>query len=205
MTSVASKLAGLDVEVTAVDPLASAYARLLAEAGLEPPIRTRFGTAEDLSCFFADSSFDIVHCQNALDHSFDPLRGIAEMLRVSRPGGNVVLHHHRCEAEHAGYGGFHQYNFDVEHGRFVIWNRQQRIDVATALHIPATIVARLTEEDMAEVVLTKPADSADAPVEAGAAPRLASFMRAMAELFTEDAFARVADGSSYAARAVHRG
>lgn len=39
---------------------------------------------------FADESFDCVTCQTVLIHSADPARALAEMVRVTRPGGLVV-------------------------------------------------------------------------------------------------------------------
>ena len=40
---------------------------------------------------FADDSFDGVICKGALDHFDRPTEAIAEMARVTRPGGRVVL------------------------------------------------------------------------------------------------------------------
>lgn len=116
---------GHHVSITAVDPLAPLYSRLMAREGIKPPIQTTFANAEDLSCFFAELSFDLVHCRNALDHSFDPVRGIEEMLRVVKLGGFIVLRHFVNEAEKGSYEGFHQFNFCKKEGRFCIWNKSQ--------------------------------------------------------------------------------
>jgi ubiquinone/menaquinone biosynthesis C-methylase UbiE len=43
---------------------------------------------------FADGAFDIVSCRFALHHFEDPARAFAEMVRVCRPGGRLVL----CDA-----------------------------------------------------------------------------------------------------------
>jgi len=40
-------------------------------------------------------SFDIVHCSSTFDHSFDPVRGIREMLRVAEAGDVMFLRHCR--------------------------------------------------------------------------------------------------------------
>ena len=40
---------------------------------------------------FVDGSFDVVFCMSSLHHVGDPRRVVAEMVRVCRPGGRVVL------------------------------------------------------------------------------------------------------------------
>jgi SAM-dependent methyltransferase len=123
------KLEDVALQITAVDPLASIYNKLLARHQLRPPVAPIFAPAEELTSFFEFNSFDIAHCHNALDHSFDPLRGISEMLKVVRVGGFILLRHHRNEAEHEQYTGFHHHNFDCREGRFVIWNKSVLVDV----------------------------------------------------------------------------
>lgn len=115
----------IDFELVPVDALAPVYQRLYAEYGSAPPVPTMFAPAEDLSSFFINQRFDLVHCRNALDHSFDPVRGLEEMLRVVKIGGSIILAHHRNEAESGSYDGFHQYNMDVINGQFVIWNKTE--------------------------------------------------------------------------------
>ncbi len=100
MTFLGTRSATRTIHFVAVDPLAALYGQILDTYGIVPPIRTIFATAEDLSAFLDFSSFDLVHCQNALDHSFDPIRGIEEMLRVVKTGGCVVLRHYTDEAEY---------------------------------------------------------------------------------------------------------
>ena len=95
---------GRRVELTACDPLAPFYAELIAKHGVSCPVPTQLGFAEDLSAFFSLDEFDVVHCRNALDHSFEPVRGIEEMLLVLKPGGQIVLSHVINEAEHGQYG-----------------------------------------------------------------------------------------------------
>jgi SAM-dependent methyltransferase len=47
---------------------------------------------------FANASFDIVSCRFAVHHFEDPPSAFAEMVRVCRPGGRVVL----CDATVSG-------------------------------------------------------------------------------------------------------
>lgn len=136
------KLPNRELEIVCVDPLAHLYDQLLATNHIDPPVRTRFAVAEDLSSFFPPSYFDIVHCSNALDHSFEPMRGILEMLRCTKVAGSVVLMHARNEALTQDYGGFHQFNCDLVDDQFIIWNRETRISVADEIPIPHTISSK---------------------------------------------------------------
>lgn len=122
VSSLGTKLNGRPIDLTAIDPLAEKYNSVLDEEGLEPPVRTQFGEAEDIK--FDDGTFDLVHCRNALDHSRNPIKGIQEMLRVAKPGGHVVMWHVINEGENEKYWGLHQWNFIERNGDFVIWNKE---------------------------------------------------------------------------------
>jgi SAM-dependent methyltransferase len=127
MTSLGTRLPGVDLHVTAIDPLARDYNRLLDRLGLVPPVRTAPGEAENLVDAVGDRRFDVVICSNALDHSYDPLRALGQMLAVTKPGGHVLLYHVENEGEQEGYEGFHSWNFTIEGGRFLIWTPAERV------------------------------------------------------------------------------
>ena len=139
MTNVGFRVEGRAVSVTATDALADFYAQLAEQNAVAPPSPTVFSSAEDLSAYFPLEHYDIVHCCNALDHSSDPLRGIVEMLKVLKVGGSVYLKHHRNEAETERYEGFHQHNFDIQNGRFVIWGNIGSVDVQSALPVQTRV------------------------------------------------------------------
>lgn len=69
------------------DWVAAATARA-AGHGLAERLRYVHGVAEALP--LPDDSFDLVTCQTLLMHLPDPARGLAEMVRVTRPGGLVL-------------------------------------------------------------------------------------------------------------------
>jgi len=52
-------------------------------------VRCRHGDAEELP--FRDASFDVVSCRMCAHHFARPERAVAEMARVLRPGGRLVL------------------------------------------------------------------------------------------------------------------
>jgi len=76
-----------------VDPLAIEYARLFPE--WQNRARTIAAAGEQLP--FTDNSFDVVLCDNVVDHAEDPAQIVAEMARVLTPGGvlyfTVNTHH----------------------------------------------------------------------------------------------------------------
>jgi SAM-dependent methyltransferase len=108
------------LRIVATDLLAEHYDALLGRYGVRPPVRTIFADAERLTDTLPPASFDLVHSQNALDHTAHPLRAIKQMLAVAREGGVVALCHEENEAEHQQYSQLHVWNFTVEDGRFVI-------------------------------------------------------------------------------------
>jgi SAM-dependent methyltransferase len=82
--------------VSAVDPSPS-----FVEAVRErfPDIGAQSGSAEQLP--FLDDSFDVALAQLVVHFMSDPVAGLGEMARVTRPGGIVAA----CVWDHAGGGG----------------------------------------------------------------------------------------------------
>ena len=128
-------LGGLDkiINLYMVDPLASEYNALLNELRLCNAVRPINVAGEDLTKAFPNSFFDLVHCSNALDHSCDPMRVIREMIAVCKPGCWTHLSHVNNVAVIESYHGLHQWNLDIEDGRFVVWNREERHDVVAEI------------------------------------------------------------------------
>jgi SAM-dependent methyltransferase len=147
LTKLGKRWEGRTVRITAVDPLADEYKLLLDEANITPPVQTQPGEVERLAERFPTNHFDLVNVQNALDHTYDPLLGIRQMLEVVKPGGYILLLHEVNEAHRTGYVGFHQWNFCADNGRFVIWNRETRISGNDALGDKVEIMVDDDEEE----------------------------------------------------------
>lgn len=141
LSALGKRLNGTPLEIAATDALAEHFDQLLAKNGVVPPVRTVQCNAERLSSRFGAESFDLVFCQNALDHVYDPVAAIDEMIRVLKPSGAVFLRHFENEGQREAYSGLHQWNFTVDHGDFVIWNPRVRVNVSQHLascHVHAT-------------------------------------------------------------------
>jgi SAM-dependent methyltransferase len=87
----AEPVAGLVRQVVGIDltgALLDVGAQRLRERGITN-VLLQEANAEGLP--FVDESFDIVYCRSSLHHFADPQRAVAEMLRVCRVGGRIVL------------------------------------------------------------------------------------------------------------------
>lgn len=133
-TTVGKRFGSIFLAVTAVDPLAAEYGRLLARHGVSPPVRTQEVEGERLEEQFGGEAFDIVYARNAIDHAADPVKIIENMLAVTRLGGYVVLRHSRNEALTQRYVQLHQWNFDSRGGRFIVWRPGRETDVSERLY-----------------------------------------------------------------------
>lgn len=95
LTAVLVDLVGAD-HVAAIDPSQSFVAALQERL---PGVDARAGGAEALP--WEDDSFDAAVAQLVVHFMSDPVAGLREMGRVTRPGGTVAA----CVWDHAGGGG----------------------------------------------------------------------------------------------------
>ena len=149
-----TKTTRTDLHFQAVDMLAPIYRAIKQHYGLITEVNPEFAIMECLSEQFGYECFDIVHISNALDHTFDPMTTIEQLLAICRIGGKVILQHHQNEAEAAKYDGLHQWNCTLQNGKFEIWNKELRIDVAENLGDSVEIYLE-RHAPMDKVVLTK--------------------------------------------------
>jgi SAM-dependent methyltransferase len=147
LTILGKRWGALTLDIVAVDPLADRYAELFRRFGVEAvglPVR---GEAERLTEIFDEDVFDLAYARNCLDHGYDPLLSIRQMLRVVKPGGVVLIEHATDEGEFMRYAGPHQWNFRVEDGRFVIWRPSLRVDAHAALEPLADVETTVAAGD----------------------------------------------------------
>ena len=96
-------------EKVGIDPLADHYARLFPK--WQGRAQTVAGFGESLP--FDDASFDVVLCDNVVDHAENPRRIVEEIARVLKPRGlvyfTVNIHHpawHWAATLHAAWRAF---------------------------------------------------------------------------------------------------
>jgi len=153
-TTVGKVWPGRDVRITAIDPLAEEYARLLRKHRLVAPVPTQPGAGEDLASLAPFGFFDLAHARNSLDHARDPVACVRGMLAAARPGGAVVLVHSSREADVQEHAGLHQWNFYREGGDFLVEGGGE-VANATALAGPVADVATSEEGRWVRVVMRK--------------------------------------------------
>lgn len=120
----------VNLKTLAVDPLADVYKTLKKEYGIDNGVNLETGFVELLDRKFPSNTFDIVHMSNSLDHCFDPVFGIYQLLNICKIGGKVILRHAENEAA-PYYMGLHQWNLSLhnEEKSFVIWRPEIRFDI----------------------------------------------------------------------------
>lgn len=139
LTSLGKTWPGRTLQITAIDPLAAEFDKLLTEIGLVPVLRTTTGAGENLAEQFPADHFDLTYASNALDHSRDPILVIQQMLAVTKPGGWTYLWHFAAEGLTEGYQGLHQWDFEVRRGQFWVGDGKKETNLATALPDAARI------------------------------------------------------------------
>lgn len=144
-----------ELTVEAVDALGDEYAGIFERVGLTPPVPTLQCDTERLSDRFGENEFDLAYARNTLDHSYDPVTAIREMIRVAKPGAPVLLEHAENEAEEERYLGLHQWNFLVEDDNFFVWRPGTRHDMRAVLADIADVEVARKGEPLDRVVLRK--------------------------------------------------
>jgi SAM-dependent methyltransferase len=128
------------VVLTGADPLSEQYMAMLDRIGIQANCRLVGCNGEELVARFGESSFDLVTCVNAMDHSEYPVEVFRQMVAVCRSGGHVYLWHAENEGFHERYLGMHQWNFNHRGGRPRIDDGRKTYDLLDAA--PNAILVR---------------------------------------------------------------
>jgi SAM-dependent methyltransferase len=147
LTVLGKRWDGHTLQITPVDPLADRFAELFERTGIHPIVAPVAGEAEHVADAFPADSFDLVYAQNCIDHGYDPLRSVQQMLTLVKPGSVLLLEHAIDEGEYMQYAGPHQWNFRAEEGRFVIWRPGLRVDAHGELERRAEIEIETLDAD----------------------------------------------------------
>lgn len=169
LTSINRNCSFCEIAVTAVDPLADFFNQVLDKRGITPPVRPELGWGERLSEQFGEDRFDITYSRNAIDHSYDPIKCLEEMIRVTKKGRYVILEVNERSGTLERWTGLHQWDFFVARappwlGRHLFIEGQSILAVDVTSHftdVAETTTLEVVEEDAARLitlVLRKRAD-----------------------------------------------
>lgn len=120
------------IKLTAVDPLADTYRRIAKRKQWNPMVQPIYGTGEHLERLFGQDVFDVVYASNALDHAENPRNCLAQMVRVLRGGGLLMVEGYIREGSLEGWAGLHQFDLIPEGGELVCYGRSGVREVLTA-------------------------------------------------------------------------
>lgn len=124
---------GKHVNLILTDPLANDYASILDKLQMFDVMRPLNVRGEELTTIFPNGYFDIVSCNNALDHCADPMSVIREMTNVCRSGGWLHISSLINVGVLENYHGLHQWNLDVRDDRLIVWNPKCSFDVMASI------------------------------------------------------------------------
>lgn len=132
------------VKLVPVDALAHFYNIVNGriQDGYKKDYICSFGLFEFLGNTFCRNYADNIIVENALDHCIDPWRSLIECLYVLKTGGRMYLNHRRAEAVYENWFGLHKWNMDCRNGDFLIWNKENAINVTENLKDYAEIYVR---------------------------------------------------------------
>ena len=147
LTALGKKCDKAHLEITAADPLAHVYDRILLRYDVQPLVRTQKVDAEKLTSKFAPNTFDLVFALNSIDHSYDPEQAILEMIAVTKPGCHVLLEHAINEGENMRYRGLHQWNFSVKDDAFIIRGKKTAVDITEKYSDLCTVICETSQRD----------------------------------------------------------
>jgi SAM-dependent methyltransferase len=155
LTTLGGLWRGGPVQLVAVDALADEYNQLMAELGVVPVVAPSAVRGENLVDAFGDDAFDVTHAANALDHCEDPIATVIQMMRVTRPGGVMVLFHTVDVGEVEGYHGLHQWNLHPENGDMAIWGKGERVLLSRL--VPGAVVSVWVQDQFVHATVVKDA------------------------------------------------
>lgn len=137
-----------------VDPLAANYVSLFPKWQRRVPTVTAFG--ERLP--FADQTFDVVLCDNVIDHAESPRDIVGELARILAAGGllyfTVNVHHPIYALASHVHGAWNALGVQYEIGPFADHTTHLRLDEARRLFdgLPLRILAEYSNVDEAKAL-----------------------------------------------------
>lgn len=146
---------GTKLNITAVDALSNLYDQIKWLDPRPNPL-TRYCETERLCEIFEENSFDLVHARNCLDHHYDAVLALTNMIKVTKSGGLIVLIHAENEAINNKWHGLHQWNFYIQDQDLKINNREHTYSVTELIGSSGEIIVnQRNQQTTLETVIRK--------------------------------------------------
>jgi len=142
---VACAFARVARQVTGIDLTPAMIERARALAAEQRLVNLSFQVGDVLPLPFADAAFSIVVSRFAFHHFLDPAAVLAEMHRVCRPGGRVVVADLLASSDPAKADGFHRMEMlrDPSHARALTLAQLRALFRAAGFAAPAEAFWRM--------------------------------------------------------------
>jgi SAM-dependent methyltransferase len=115
------------LEVTAIDPLAPIYKKIMKKLNYQYPIAPIKLRGEDMLNFFEKESFHIIFAQNSLDHAENPIKCFKNAYLLLKKGGFLFICSNVKEGSRKSWTGMHKYDMFVENGEIFLANEKGEI------------------------------------------------------------------------------
>ena len=155
LTTIGNIWQGRKITLIPIDPLANEYNEILKKVDLKPAIKTVAGQGERLVEQFGQNTIDAIYCANSLDHCYDPLFVILQMVSVLKPSGIIKIVSFVNEGEKEKYAGLHQWNLCPSEEDIILWNNSITISLSQELSKIANLKAIRVLNNITTFLLSK--------------------------------------------------
>ena len=108
------------LDVTAIDPLADVYDKIMKKLNYKYPITPIKLKAEELLEHFKKESFHIIFAQNSLDHVEDPIKCFNNANYLLKKGGLLFVCSNIKEGTRKTWTGMHKFDIYVKNNELIL-------------------------------------------------------------------------------------
>lgn len=110
-------------KITAIDPLADIYLKLLKKNNINHPVKPKKATGENMIKLFPRNHFDIVYSRNALDHTDSAILTFQNMVKLCKKEGIIFVEGKIREGSRRKWKGLHQHDLVYEKKSIYVYDR----------------------------------------------------------------------------------
>jgi len=115
------------IRVTAIDPLADKYKKIMRKLNYRYPITPIKMKGEDILKNFEKESFHIIFAQNSLDHAEDPITCFKSGYYLLKKGGLMFVCTNIREGSRKNWAGMHKFDVFMKNRELFLENQKGQI------------------------------------------------------------------------------